>query len=220
MVAGKPKNGEGRIWPAQTKVNLCTSLVQLWPRWRVYTWSTYETTGQLTTSLSDAWSVAMENISYAKDKQKQQYDKHAMELPVKVGDGVVVYMPRNIKGWKLLRPFPGPYRVLSDSSKCWSMSSRPSKGRHHIIFFSQTHTPMLAGNSRIQNYACALLPGYILAPPKAHLLPDILIQWISLKKFNTIFLMTYASCLIFWTWSYVELQRIKDNHFCHTKSTV
>ena len=70
---------------------------------------------ELTTSLSDAWLTAKEHIAHAQDKQKQQYDKKAKESPVKVGDRVMVHMPGTVKGkaWKLVRPFHGPYRVVS-----------------------------------------------------------------------------------------------------------
>ena len=70
---------------------------------------------ELTTSLSDAWLAAQEHITRAQAKQKQQYDKHTKESPVKVGDRVMVHMPGSVKGkaWKLVRPFHGPYRVLS-----------------------------------------------------------------------------------------------------------
>ena len=70
---------------------------------------------ELTTSLSDAWLAAREHITCAQAKQKQQYDKHTKESPVKVGDRVMVHMPGSVKGkaWKLVRPFHGPYRVLS-----------------------------------------------------------------------------------------------------------
>ena len=36
---------------------------------------------ELTTSLSDAWLAAKENITHAQDKQKQHYDKNAKEPP-------------------------------------------------------------------------------------------------------------------------------------------
>ena len=70
---------------------------------------------ELTTSLSDAWSAAKQHITRAQDKQKQQYDKHAKESPVKVGDRVMVHMPGSVKGkaWKLVRQYHGPYRVMS-----------------------------------------------------------------------------------------------------------
>ena len=46
---------------------------------------------------------------------QQQYDKHAKESPVKVGDRVMVHVPASDKGktWKLMRPFHGLYRVIS-----------------------------------------------------------------------------------------------------------
>ena len=77
---------------------------------------------ELTTSLSDAWLAAKEHITRAQAKQKQQYNKHTKESPVKVGDRVMVHMPGSVKGkaWKLVRPFHGPYRVLRvcNSNKC------------------------------------------------------------------------------------------------------
>ena len=79
-----------------------------------HTWlicKTYRTVNYL----SDAWSAAKRHITHAQDKQKQQYDKHAKESPVKVGDRVMVHMPGSVKGkaWKLVRPYHGPYRVIS-----------------------------------------------------------------------------------------------------------
>ena len=70
---------------------------------------------ELTSCLSGAWTLAKENIAEAQKKQKDQYDKNAKEPAVKVGDRVMVHMPGSIKGneWKLVRPFHGPYRVLS-----------------------------------------------------------------------------------------------------------
>ena len=51
----------------------------------------------------------------AQAHQKHQYDKHSKELTLSVGDRVMVYMPHSVSGkaWKLVRPFYGPYRVLS-----------------------------------------------------------------------------------------------------------
>ena len=69
----------------------------------------------MTVCLSDAWSAAKQQITRAQDKQKQQYNKHTKELSVKPGDRVMIHMPGSVKGkaWKLVRPFHGPYRVIS-----------------------------------------------------------------------------------------------------------
>ena len=70
---------------------------------------------ELVRRLSNAWALAKEKIGGAQHRQKAQYDKHAKESQVKVGDRVMVYMPgdRQGKDHKLARPFHGPYRVLT-----------------------------------------------------------------------------------------------------------
>ena len=69
---------------------------------------------ELTTSLSDAWLATQEHVPRTQAKQKQQYDKHTRESPVKVGERVMVHKFGSVKGKarKLVRPFHGLYRVL------------------------------------------------------------------------------------------------------------
>ena len=70
---------------------------------------------ELVANLSDAWSLAHQNIERAQGKQKVQYDKRARESKLKVGDRVMVHFPSQVTGkaWKFSRPFFGPYKVLS-----------------------------------------------------------------------------------------------------------
>ena len=70
---------------------------------------------ELVKYMSDAWSLAQQNIATAQSKQKRNYDVGSSDVSLKVGDGVMVEMPGEIRGnaWKLSRPFHGPYRVLS-----------------------------------------------------------------------------------------------------------
>lgn len=70
---------------------------------------------ELMANLSDAWALAHENIEKAQKKQKQQYDKRATPMKLKVGDRVMVHFPNQVKGkaWKLARPYFDPYKVLS-----------------------------------------------------------------------------------------------------------
>ena len=92
---------------------------------------------ELTTSLSDAWLSAKEHITHAQDKQKQQYDKHAKESPMKVGDRVMVHMPGSVKGkaWKLVRPFHGPYRVVCVTTTNAEVRLVDQPGADAIILF-------------------------------------------------------------------------------------
>ena len=60
----------------------------------------------LVCNLSDAWSLAQQNISQAQKKQKTQYDRKAKSRKYCVGDRVFG------KAWKFARPFHGPYRIL------------------------------------------------------------------------------------------------------------
>ena len=68
----------------------------------------------LVCNLSDAWTLAHQNISKAQKKQKQQYDRKAKMRKYRVGDRVFVHMPGDVSGkaWKFARPFHGPYRIL------------------------------------------------------------------------------------------------------------
>ena len=56
-----------------------------------------------------------ENIKVAQAKQRTQYDKKSEEPQFSVVDRVMAYMPSAVQGknWKLVRPFYGPYRILS-----------------------------------------------------------------------------------------------------------
>lgn len=66
---------------------------------------------ELMTHLSQAWKLAQENIKVAQSHQKMQYDKKARDVPLKVGDRVMVLMPAEATGEKrkLARPFHGPF---------------------------------------------------------------------------------------------------------------
>ena len=66
----------------------------------------------LVSRMSSAWSLARDRIEHTQEAQKFQYDRHAKEPDLRVG---VVHMPGEVKGksWKLVRPFHGPYRVVS-----------------------------------------------------------------------------------------------------------
>ena len=68
----------------------------------------------LVCNLSDAWSLAQQNICKAQKKQKQQYDRKCKPSKYRVGDRVFVHMPGEVRGkaWKFSRPFHGPYRIL------------------------------------------------------------------------------------------------------------
>ena len=68
----------------------------------------------LTEKLAGAWDLARQNIKKAQRHQKQMYDRHAKDPPVKRGDRVFIYMPAADQGpsYKFARPFHGPYRVV------------------------------------------------------------------------------------------------------------
>ena len=51
---------------------------------------------ELVTGLTDAWKLAVKHIKEAQKRQKRQYDR-SKELDLKVGDGVMVYMPQEIR---------------------------------------------------------------------------------------------------------------------------
>jgi hypothetical protein len=65
--------------------------------------------------MSRAWTLAREKIEQAQEKQKEQYDRHAKNPGLHVGQRVMVHMPSERQGttWKLARPFHGPYQILS-----------------------------------------------------------------------------------------------------------
>ena len=52
------------------------------------------------THLSQTWKLAQENIKVAQSHQKMQYDKKARDVPLKVGDQVMVLMPAEATGKK------------------------------------------------------------------------------------------------------------------------
>ena len=56
----------------------------------------------------------MKNIKEAQEKQKAFYDRQSSSLPYRVGDSVMVFMPRDVTGKdrKLARPYHGPFRVV------------------------------------------------------------------------------------------------------------
>ena len=70
---------------------------------------------ELTTSLTTAWTAAKACIKGAQDKQKRAYDKKAKDHQYKVRDCVMIHLPSAVtaKAWKLVRPYHGPFRVLS-----------------------------------------------------------------------------------------------------------
>ena len=56
----------------------------------------------------------VQHIQRSQRKQKRNFDRHAKDRTVRVGDRVMVLMPREQTGKqrKLNRPYYGPYRVL------------------------------------------------------------------------------------------------------------
>jgi len=70
---------------------------------------------ELVTRMSLAWRLAKERIERAQKAQKTQYDHHATDVKLRVGDRVMVYQPGEVKGKarKLVRPYHGPYRILN-----------------------------------------------------------------------------------------------------------
>ena len=62
---------------------------------------------ELMMSMTKAKKIAMENICWADRKQKEFYDWHSGDAKYKVGEGVMVYMPRDVsdKKWKIARPY-------------------------------------------------------------------------------------------------------------------
>ena len=70
---------------------------------------------ELLVNLKTARELALVNIKEAQQKQKTAYDHHSSSSVYKVGDRVMVYMPKEVSGKdrKLARPFHGPFRVVS-----------------------------------------------------------------------------------------------------------
>ena len=70
---------------------------------------------ELVSNLSSAWKAANENVGIAQSKQKKYYDLHSKDPKYRVGDRVMVYMPKDVSGktWKFARPYHGPFRVVS-----------------------------------------------------------------------------------------------------------
>ena len=50
----------------------------------------------LNIGLSEAWSMAQEEIKFAQEKQKLHYDKYSKESHYKPGDRIMVYMPNAV----------------------------------------------------------------------------------------------------------------------------
>ena len=73
---------------------------------------------ELVTHLSDAWTLAQDNVAKAQVKQKRNYDRSSKEPKLQKGDRVMVRMPGDIQGksWKFARPYHGPFRVVSVTS--------------------------------------------------------------------------------------------------------
>ena len=69
---------------------------------------------ELTSKMSDAWSLAKDAIKKAQLPQKQQHDVRARSAAFEEGERVFVFMPavKSGKAYKLARPFHGPYRVV------------------------------------------------------------------------------------------------------------
>ena len=69
---------------------------------------------ELVFGLAEAWRTAGEHIQRSQRKQKRKFDRHVKDRTVRVGDRVMVLMPREQTGKqrKLNRPYYGPYRVL------------------------------------------------------------------------------------------------------------
>ena len=70
---------------------------------------------EMVAHLSDAWSLAHQQIEKAQGKQKTQYDKRTTQPKIKTGNRVMVQFPNEIKekSWKLARPYFDPYTVVS-----------------------------------------------------------------------------------------------------------
>ena len=69
---------------------------------------------ELTRKMSEAWSHAMKNVEKAQAGQKRSHDRQARPAVFQEGDHVFVFMPaaQSGKGYKLSRPFHGPYYVV------------------------------------------------------------------------------------------------------------
>ena len=93
---------------------------------------------------------AKEQIENAQQRQKKQYDRHAKDPKIQIGDRVMVHMPGElqVKEHKLVRPFHGPYRVLKVHQTilkwCLLISQETvpihrsfCKLRHLVLFFRQ-----------------------------------------------------------------------------------
>ena len=71
---------------------------------------------ELLINLTKAQQLALESIKQAQEKQQTFYDKQSSNnLPYRVGDRVMVFMPSETTGKdrKLARPYHGPYRVVN-----------------------------------------------------------------------------------------------------------
>ena len=69
---------------------------------------------ELVTHLSDAWSLAQQNVTKAQLKQKKNYERSSNNPIVRVGNRVMVKMPGEVgKSRKFASPFHGPFRVIS-----------------------------------------------------------------------------------------------------------
>ena len=70
---------------------------------------------ELASNLSEAWELARENILVAQEQQKTQYNKKSRTIDLKVGDRVMVFNPGELHGKdkKIIRPYYGPYRILT-----------------------------------------------------------------------------------------------------------
>ncbi|RWR99413.1 hypothetical protein B4U80_09302, partial [Leptotrombidium deliense] len=64
-------------------------------------------------ALTKAREIAKNNIAESQIKSKQYYDKKRRDVTFNIGDLVLVYTPKRIKGRseKLLHPYHGPYRI-------------------------------------------------------------------------------------------------------------
>ncbi|KAL5267498.1 hypothetical protein ACHWQZ_G004509 [Mnemiopsis leidyi] len=65
-------------------------------------------------SIKEAWDFALKNIGNLQMQQKRYYDKTAKPCTYEVGDRVLIYLNRPMKGTELNKfkpPYTGPYKV-------------------------------------------------------------------------------------------------------------
>ena len=69
---------------------------------------------ELRVRLSEAWTLAQQNIAKAQKRQKRTHDRHARDPAFCVGERVFLHTPslRSGPGYKFARPYQGPFRIL------------------------------------------------------------------------------------------------------------